>query len=109
MRGRYILVCMIGLGLYILWSSEIRTTNVLLSAAMRERITFIHDINEYFDPSQLRLSNDTLHITSLKAVREDRLTIGLYELPQEVPRSSLSAHCAATDRLIALARIETMS
>lgn len=58
-----------------------------ISAAMRERITFIHGINEEFDPKQLRLNNDTLHITSLNAAREDRLTIGLYELPQEVPRS----------------------
>lgn len=76
---------------------------------MRERITFIHGINEKFDPSQLRLSNDTLQITSLKAAREDRLTIGLYELPQEVPRSSLIAHCAATDGFIAMARIKAMS
>lgn len=93
----------------ILWSSEILSTNFFLSAAMRERITFIHGINEEFDPSQLRLDSDTLHITSLKAAREDRLTIGLYELPQEVPRSSLSTHCAATDRFIAMARIEAMS
>lgn len=76
---------------------------------MRERITFIHGINEAFDPSQLRLDNDTLHITSLKAAREDRLTIGLYELPQEVPRSSLSAHCTATDRFLVTARVEAMS
>lgn len=76
---------------------------------MRERITFIHGINEEFDPSQLRLNNDTLHITSLKAAREDRLTIGLYELPQEVPRSSLSAHCAVTDLFVAMARVEAMS
>lgn len=76
---------------------------------MRERITFIHGINEKFDPSQLQLNNDTLHITSLKAAREDRLTIGLYELPQEVPRSFLSAHCADTDLLVAMARVEAMS
>lgn len=78
---------------------------------MRERITFIHGINEEFDPSQLRLNSDTLHINSLKAAREDRLTIDLDELPQdqEVPQSSLSAHCAATDRFLAKARIEAMS
>lgn len=76
---------------------------------MRERITFIHGINEEFDPTQLRLNSDTLHITSLKAAREDRLTIGLYELPQEVPRSSLIAQCAATERFIAMARVEAMS
>ena len=51
---------------------------------MRERITFVHGINNEFDPKQLQLDNDTLHINALKAAREDRITLGLYELPQEV-------------------------
>ena len=51
---------------------------------MRERITFIHDEENGFDPDQLRLDNNTLHIGGLKAVREDRLTFSLQELPQEV-------------------------
>lgn len=51
---------------------------------MNQRITFIHEPGRSFDPSQLRLQNDTLHVNALEAGREDRLTISLYELPQEV-------------------------
>lgn len=53
-------------------------------AVMRERITFLHAANDPFDPQQLRVENDTLHVSSLVAAREDRLTFSLYELPQEV-------------------------
>lgn len=51
---------------------------------MRERITFVHGADDHFDPEQFYLDNDTLHLSSVTAVREDRLTISLYELPQEV-------------------------
>ena len=51
---------------------------------MSQRITFIHEADDSFDLSQLRLQNDTLRVDSLEAAREDRLTISLYELPQEV-------------------------
>ena len=51
---------------------------------MRERITFIHKAEDAFSPDQLQLQNDTLHIKSLKAAREDRLTFSPHELPQEV-------------------------
>lgn len=54
---------------------------------MSQRITFVHEADDSFDPSQLRLQNDTLHVDSLEAAREDRLTISLYELPQEVSRN----------------------
>lgn len=52
---------------------------------MKERITFLHGINDEFDPEQLQLDNHTLHVNFLKAAREDRFTFDLYELPQEVP------------------------
>lgn len=51
---------------------------------MRERVTFIHAPDDAFDPKQLQLQNDSLLVKSLKAAREDKLTVGLYELPQEV-------------------------
>lgn len=54
---------------------------------MRERITFLHRPDDALDPKQLQLQNDTLHVTFLKAAREDKLTVGLYELPQEVSNS----------------------
>ena len=55
---------------------------------MRERVTFVHSPEDSFDPSQLRVENDTLHISSLKAAREDRVTFGFHELPQEVGRKA---------------------
>jgi len=51
---------------------------------MRQRTTFVHDPNDTFDPKQLHVQSDSIHVKSLKAAREDRLTLGLYELPQEV-------------------------
>lgn len=52
---------------------------------MRERITFIHGSEDAFNPQQLDVQKKSLQVKSLKAAREDRLTFGLYELPQEVP------------------------
>lgn len=54
---------------------------------MRERVTFLHHPNDAFDPKQLQLQNDTLRVKALKAAREDKLTLDLYELPQEVSSS----------------------
>lgn len=51
---------------------------------MKQRTTFVHNANEAFDPKQLHVESTSIHVKSLKAAREDRLTIGLYELPQEV-------------------------
>ena len=51
---------------------------------MKERITFVHDREEVFDPKQLQLQDQILRVQSLKAAQEDRLTVSLYELPQEV-------------------------
>ena len=51
---------------------------------MRERITFTHDPEDVFDPNQLQLGNSSLHVSNLKAAREDRFTFGFQELPQEV-------------------------
>ena len=51
---------------------------------MRERITFIHGSEESFDPKQLRAEQNIFHVTALRAAREDRITFGFQELPQEV-------------------------
>ena len=51
---------------------------------MRERISYVHGSDDTFEPDQLLLDNDTLHIRALRAAKEDRLTFGLDELPQEV-------------------------
>ena len=51
---------------------------------MRERITFVHRADDAFDPEQLRLEDDALHVVALKGAREDQLTFSVSELPQEV-------------------------
>ena len=51
---------------------------------MGVRITFVHGAEDDFDPNQLKVEGDSLHIRSLKAAREDRITFGYQDLPQEV-------------------------
>ena len=78
---------------------------------MRERVTFIHAPDDAFDPKQLQLQNDSLLVKSLKAAREDKLTVGLYELPQEVYYSVCTiVHCSLLISIfIAMASSEAMS
>lgn len=59
------------------------TSNALIDQ-MKARVTFVYGSEDAFDPSQLQLEKSALHIKSLKAAREDRITLGLHELPQEV-------------------------
>lgn len=56
---------------------------------MRERITFVHGADVAFDPNQLTVEKDAVEVQYLKAAREDRLTFGFSELPQEVAASML--------------------
>lgn len=51
---------------------------------MRRRSTFVHDSGLDIDPRQLQLSGNVFKIRELKAAREERLTFGFNELPQEV-------------------------
>ena len=75
---------------------------------MRERITFVHGSDDAFDPKQLDLQDNVLNVKSLRAAREDRLTLGLYDLPQEVQHhASWTLPESLTD--LALASTETES
>ena len=51
---------------------------------MRRRSTFVHDAALQIGPAQLQLSGRQLHIRGLEAAREERLSLGYNELPQEV-------------------------
>jgi PIG-X / PBN1 len=51
---------------------------------MRRRSTFIHDVQLEIDPKQLVLSGNKFGIKDLNAAREERLTFGFNELPQEL-------------------------
>lgn len=56
------------------------------NANMRRRSTFVHDPALDVDPRQLYLSGDRFVIETLRAVREEKLTVGFNELPEEVIR-----------------------
>lgn len=51
---------------------------------MKNRVTFIHSSHEVLEPGQLDVGAHSVRVRSLKAAREERLTISLDELPQEV-------------------------
>jgi hypothetical protein len=51
---------------------------------MRRRSTFVHDPALDVDPRQLYLSGDRFVIENLPAAREERLTFGFNQLPEEV-------------------------
>ena len=51
---------------------------------MRLRSTYIYDSADPFDPSLLYVEKNTLDFEFLQAAREERLTFGFNELPQEV-------------------------
>lgn len=57
---------------------------------MRQRSTYIYDPQEPVDPSTLVVEKNSLEFQFLKAAREERLTFGFNELPQEVSTSSHS-------------------
>ncbi|KAI9847798.1 MAG: protease B nonderepressible form [Sclerophora amabilis] len=50
---------------------------------MRQRITFVHDATDGFDPELLNVSSNAISVPNLKAAKESRLSFGLHELPQE--------------------------
>lgn len=53
---------------------------------MRRRITFVQKANAPFDPKQATLTSDSLTIRDLDALREERLTVSLKELPAELQK-----------------------
>ncbi len=55
-----------------------------LESKMKQRITYLRDNADDFNPSQLEVGSDYMLVRSLKAAKEHRLTVGLEELPKEV-------------------------
>jgi hypothetical protein len=54
---------------------------------MKRRITYIQRVNAPFDPQQAVLTSKSLSVRDLDAAREDRITVGLDELPQDVSKA----------------------
>ncbi|KUM59026.1 hypothetical protein ACN42_g8108 [Penicillium freii] len=51
---------------------------------MKRRITFVQRVDAGFDPQQAVLTASSLSVRGLDAAREDRITVGLDELPEEL-------------------------
>ncbi len=54
---------------------------------MRQRTTFFHRPESPVDPALLRLTDATLTGPTIEAAREDRVTLGLDELPPALART----------------------
>jgi hypothetical protein len=59
---------------------------------MRQRITFLQRPEDSIDPKTLKVTKNAISTTNLKAAREDRVTFGLDELPQELYRVLKASH-----------------
>lgn len=62
---------------------------------MKRRITFVYEQDRPFDPKQLEVDKKSLHIKSLEAAREERWTINLFGLPQEVWKDGVKVSVVA--------------
>lgn len=51
---------------------------------MRRRITFLQEPRDSVDPETLTVTDDVFETGQLRAAREDRITFGFDELPQEL-------------------------
>jgi hypothetical protein len=51
---------------------------------MRERVTYVQKLGDSLEPSALTVDGGTIKGPDVHAVREDRLTIALGELPAEL-------------------------
>jgi hypothetical protein len=59
---------------------------------MRERITFIQKPGDAVDPASLKLAGGLINGPDLHAIREDRLTLALDEVPKELQELLEEAH-----------------
>jgi hypothetical protein len=59
---------------------------------MRQRVTFLQDPQDSVDPKLLKVTSDSISTKELKAAREDRVTFGFDELPQELYLVLKAAH-----------------
>ena len=59
---------------------------------MRQRITFLQEPQDSVDPKRLKVTNNAISTSGVKAAREDRITFGFEELPQELYRVLKASH-----------------
>ncbi|KAK4231487.1 protein pbn1 [Podospora fimiseda] len=75
---------------------------------MRERITFIQKLGDSIDPAEVKIDRNVIKAPQVQAVREDRLTIALDELPSEL-QSLLSGLHELHIRWVSPVAYETVS
>lgn len=59
---------------------------------MRQRITFLQDPADSIDPSKLEITSTSISTPELTAAREERITFGFDELPQELYKVLKASH-----------------
>ncbi|KAG4030294.1 hypothetical protein MFRU_012g00370 [Monilinia fructicola] len=59
---------------------------------MRQRITFLQQPQDAVDPQHIKVDKISITAKQVKAAREDRLTFGFSELPQEIYRVLKASH-----------------
>jgi hypothetical protein len=59
---------------------------------MRQRITFVHKAENGADPDSLQITNDGISGPDLTAMREERLTVALDELPSDIAAALTESH-----------------
>jgi len=59
---------------------------------MRQRITYLQTAADAIDPSMLTVTSDSISASKLTAAREERVTFGFDELPQELYRVLKASH-----------------
>lgn len=59
---------------------------------MRQRISFLHKPEDAVEPSSLVVTGTSLTGPALPAAREDRITLALEELPEELRQVLQSCH-----------------
>jgi len=59
---------------------------------MRQRITFFHKPGEAVDPASLKITDTSLTGPEVNAGHEERITISLYELPDELRKVFTDSH-----------------
>lgn len=64
----------------------------LTTSTMRQRITYLQDPAAAIDPSILIVTPSSISTPQLKAAKEERITFGLDELPQELYRVLKESH-----------------
>lgn len=59
---------------------------------MRQRITFLHNPQNGIDPATVKITDNSLTGPVIPALREDRVTLALDELPQELRQVLETCH-----------------